>query len=433
MPDVLSAWSPRLSVGLVATLGEAEAAVAGLNRSYTADVPHPLDAFAHVLLRVEATASSRIEEIELSPRRLLTAEADHREGGRPSDRRAVEALANIEAMADAVRLASSGRSLRTDHLLEVHRRLMAASMHPTLGGWVRDVQNWIGGSGYTPVGATFVPPPPEEVPALLEDLMAFVNRTDVPPLVQAGIAHAQFETIHPFGDRNGRVGRALIHTVLRHREVAPVLMPPISAVLARSPNMYFEGLTAWRHVGAADHPGRDLAAEEWLGVFAEGHPLGLSRGTKLLASRIRVGDRPAPPGRSGEKGIIRGSPIRDATGLSDLHRAVSCWANRSFCCRYRVGCQSTRRGRCAKTTDRREGTIPGVRSTRRHPPHQPTRQRTLPTKPSRQRHHQPPGRQQPNPTRPSPRTGYRALIQQPQASQSKDPRGRKDCHTRPTG
>ncbi|MYD40748.1 MAG: Fic family protein [Acidimicrobiia bacterium] len=310
VPDVLSGWSPRVSVGLVAVLGEAEAAVAALNRSYAAEAPHPLDAFAYVLLRVEATASSRIEEIELSPRRLLTAEAEHREGGRSSDRRAVEVLANVEAMEDAVRLASGGMSLSTDDLLGVHRRLMAASMNPGLGGWVRDVQNWIGGSGYTPVGATFVPPPPEEVPALLEDLMAFVNRSDVPPLVQAGIAHAQFETIHPFGDGNGRVGRALVHAVLRRRGVAPVFVPPISAVLARSRHVYFDGLTAWRHVGAADDPERDRAAEEWLGVFAEATHSACQEAHSYLqavsALETDLRDRAAPVRRGSSADLLLG-------------------------------------------------------------------------------------------------------------------------------
>ena len=269
VPDCLSGWAPRLSLELMAAVGEAETAVAALNRRYAGSGPHPLDTFSHVLLRVEAMASSRIEEIELAPRRLLTAEAEHREGSRSSDRRAVEVLANIEAMEEAIRLASGGGPLRSDDLLEVHRRLMAASAHPGLGGWVRDVQNWIGASGYTPVGASFVPPPPEEVPALLEDLVAFVNRSDVPPLLQAGVAHAQFETIHPFADGNGRVGRALIHAVLRRRGVAPAFVPPISAVLARSRDAYFEGLRAWRHVGSADDPARDRSAEEWLGLFSE--------------------------------------------------------------------------------------------------------------------------------------------------------------------
>lgn len=153
--------------------------------------------------------------------------------------------------------------------MEVHRRLMAASRHPRLGGWVRSVQNWIGGSGYTPVGAAYVPPPPEEVPPLLEDLVAFVNQANVPPLLQAGIVHAQIETIHPFADGNGRVGRALIHAVLRRRGVAPAFVPPISTVLARSRDAYFASLAAWRHIGSADDPARDHSAEEWLGVFLD--------------------------------------------------------------------------------------------------------------------------------------------------------------------
>lgn len=269
VPDRLSGWAPHLSLETVARAREAETAVVHLNEKHADDAPHPLDTFSYVLLRVEATASSRIEEIELAPRRLLTAEAEHRERGQSSDRRAMEVLANVEAMEEAIRIASGSRPLRKEDLLEVHRRLMAASMHPRLGGWVRNVQNWIGGSGYTPVGASFVPPPPEEVPLLLEDLVAFVNRTDVPPLLQAGIAHAQFETIHPFADGNGRVGRALVHAVLRRRDVAPAFVPPISTVLARSRHAYFDGLAAWRHVGSADEPARDRSAEEWLGVFLD--------------------------------------------------------------------------------------------------------------------------------------------------------------------
>lgn len=269
VPDCLSGWAPRLSLEIVARAREAEAAVVHLNRKNAEGSPLPLDPFSYVLLRVEATASSRIEEIELAPRRLLTAEVEHREGGQSSDLQATEVLANVEAMEEAIRLASRSRPLRTEDLLQVHRRLMAASMHPRLGGWVRNVQNWIGGSGYTPAGASFVPPPPEEVPLLLEDLMAFVNGTHVPPLLQAGIAHAQFETIHPFADGNGRVGRALVHAILRRRSVVAVFVPPVSTVLARSRAVYFDGLAAWRHVGPADDPARDRGAEEWLGVFLD--------------------------------------------------------------------------------------------------------------------------------------------------------------------
>ena len=269
VPDYLSGWAPRLSVGLVATAGAAASAVEKLNRRAVGPGPHPLDTFAYVLLRVEAVASSRIEGIELSPRRLLTAEAEHRAGGRSSDRRAGEVLANVEAMEEAILVAAAGGQLQTADLLEIHRLLMSASPHPDLGGRIRDTQNWIGSSAYTPVGASFVPPPPDKVPPLLADLMAYVNRTDLPPLIQAGIAHAQFETVHPFADGNGRTGRALIHAILRRREAAPVFVPPVSAALARSRDSYIDGLGAWRHVGAADDPSRDHAAEQWLGTFLE--------------------------------------------------------------------------------------------------------------------------------------------------------------------
>ena len=269
MPDCLAGWVPRVPVDAIASASAAEAAVEALNRRVAGAGPHALDAFAYVLLRVEAVASLRIEGIEVSPRRLLTAEAERRAGGRSSDRTAAEVLANLEAMEEAIRSAARGGPLHTDDLLKVHRRLMSAVPHPDLGGWIRDTQNWIAASPYSPLGASFVPAPPEEVPPLVADLMAYVNRTDLPPLIQAGIAQARFEIIHPFADGNGRTGRALIHGFLRRREVTPAFVPPISAVLARSTDSYIGGLSAWRHVGSADDPARDHAAEQWLGMFLE--------------------------------------------------------------------------------------------------------------------------------------------------------------------
>ena len=80
---------------------------------------------------------------------------------------------------------------------------------------LRTVQNWIGGSDYSPRDALYVPPPPDTVHAYMNDLTEFANRTDIPVLIQAAIAHAQFESIHPFTDGNGRIGRALINTIFR--------------------------------------------------------------------------------------------------------------------------------------------------------------------------------------------------------------------------
>lgn len=139
---------------------------------------------------------------------------------------------------------------------------------PEIGGVIRTVQNWIGGSSYNPCSAAFVPPPPEVIDGLLDDLLGYINGDDHPALVQAAVAHAQFETIHPFADGNGRIGRALIHMILRRRGLAPRFVPPISLVLATWPTDYIAGLTAYRHIGAPDGPGRSAGAGMWLSTFA---------------------------------------------------------------------------------------------------------------------------------------------------------------------
>lgn len=243
---------------------------------------------------------------------------------------------------------------------------------------------WIGTSAYTPVGASYVPPPPEEVPTLLEDLMAFVNRVDVPPLLQAGIAHAQFETIHPFGDGNGRVGRALIHAILRRRGVAPEFVPPVSAVLARSRDSYFDGLSAWRHVGPGDDPARDRGAEEWLGLFLEaiqdacGEAHAYLHAVSSLETDLRARAGPVRRGSSTDLllGVLAACPIFTVNSAAEMIQR----SNR----RYRPGRESARRVRCAQSTDCRQSKVPGVRSTRRHPSHHPARQRSVVTKPRRQ-------------------------------------------------
>lgn len=99
------------------------------------------------------------------------------------------------------------------------------------GGRLRTLQNWIGGSAYNPCSAEFVPPPPEAVSGLLDDLVAFCNDDALPALAQAAIAHAQFET-HFFVDGNRRTGRVLIHLVLRRRGLGLRVLAPVSLVLA---------------------------------------------------------------------------------------------------------------------------------------------------------------------------------------------------------
>jgi Fic family protein len=139
---------------------------------------------------------------------------------------------------------------------------------PDLGGRIRATQNWIGGNDYNPCGADFVPPPPERVPELLDDLAAFMNTDRYPPLVQAALAHAQFEVIHPFADGNGRVGRALIHVVLRRRGLAPRYVPPISLVLATRTRDYIRGLRAYSYLGPPESASAQAGITEWISIFA---------------------------------------------------------------------------------------------------------------------------------------------------------------------
>jgi len=105
---------------------------------------------------------------------------------------------------------------------------------------------WVGSSALGPHDADFVPPHHDRVPELIDDLVTFSRRTDIPVLAHAALLHAQFETIHPFTDGNGRTGRVLVHTVLRARGVTRHTTVPVSAGLLRSPDRYFSALTAYR-------------------------------------------------------------------------------------------------------------------------------------------------------------------------------------------
>ena len=185
-----------------------------------------LGALAQNLLRSGSVASSRIEGVHLSHKRLARAAFQADKGQR--DRRAAEVLGNVEAMQRGIDLATSNARFTVANIEDIHRTLLRFTDDAEIAGIVRTAQNWIGGNDYNPMGAAYVPPRPEYVGDLLEDLCAFVNRVDLDPIVQGGIAHAQSETIHPFSDGNGRVGRALIHSVLRQRGEIPNYSPPIS-------------------------------------------------------------------------------------------------------------------------------------------------------------------------------------------------------------
>ena len=264
LPDPVQGWDLVLPGDLAADIADAETAVRALNREGVSHVSR--EGLARFLLRAESVASSRIEGLAAGPRRLVEAEAVLAHGGDTSDRTAVEILSNIAAMETSVQFALRPRRLSLDDLLQVHRRLLETSS-PDTGGVVRTEQNWIGGSSYNPCRAAFVPPPPEYLGGLLNDLIDYVNDDRHSPLAQAAIAHAQFEAIHPFPDGNGRTGRALIHIVLRRRGLAPPSCPP-SAWRWRAGRMItIAGLNRFCHLGPADGPHRSTATQEWLRTF----------------------------------------------------------------------------------------------------------------------------------------------------------------------
>jgi Fic family protein len=249
-----------------ADVADAERAVERLQREARSLADS--EAIARLLLRAEAVASSRIEGLEVGSRRLLQAQLALRLGDDPRDVTAAEVLGNVEAMRWATETMAEAGEVTVEHLLKIHRRLMAGTRLEHLGGRVRDEQNWIGGSSYNPCSAAFIPPPPDRVDALLGDLCAFCNEDTLPAVAQAAIAHAQFETIHPFADGNGRTGRALVHVLLARRGLTPVVVPPVSLVLATWSEDYVAGLTATRSRSDADTPGAIDGLNRWIALFA---------------------------------------------------------------------------------------------------------------------------------------------------------------------
>lgn len=266
VPDPLIGRKIVLDGDVAADVADAEAAIVRLNAEARALVD--TEALARILLRAEAVASSRIEGLEVGARRLLHAEVIRGLKEASSDVTATEVLGNIDAMVYGVDAVEPGAPITVDVLLEVHRRLLAGTRLEEYGGRFREEQNWIGGSSHNPCSAAFVPPPHEYVEELMADLCAFSSTDDLPAVAQAAIAHAQFETIHPFVDGNGRTGRALIHLILRRRGLAVRVLPPVSLVLATWAQSYIDGLTQFRFVGSPTSPKAVEGINTWVGRFA---------------------------------------------------------------------------------------------------------------------------------------------------------------------
>lgn len=194
-------------------------------------------AFAPLLLRSESASSSQIEHLTSSARAIALADL-----GRTGCHNADLIVGNVQAMRAALNLAER---LDGDAILAMHWVLMEPHWSNIAGRW-REQQVWIGGSRFGPHEADFIPPHHDRVPAGIADLSAFMARTDIPVLTQAAIAHAQFETIHPFPDGNGRVGRALVHALLKAGGLSRTVTVPVSAGLLGDTDTYFAALIAYQ-------------------------------------------------------------------------------------------------------------------------------------------------------------------------------------------
>jgi len=266
VPDLLSGAALQMDGNVAADVTDAETAIRRLDTEAAALTD--TEAVARLLLRAESVASSRIEGLEVGPRRLLRAEAARAIDASSSDVSSDEILGNIEAMRLALDSARDDEPVTVDTFVRIHRRLLENTRLRDYAGQIRTTQNWIGGSSFNPCSAAFIPPPPGRVNELLEDLAEFCNSDMLPAVAQAAIAHAQFETIHPFADGNGRTGRALIHLILRRRGLSQRVQPPVSLILATRATGYVDGLAGFRYVDTPDEPGAHRGVNAWIGFFA---------------------------------------------------------------------------------------------------------------------------------------------------------------------
>jgi len=261
VPPLIADLDVRLSAELLAAADDASTELA----RFDAEVGAVAAPFASILLRSESASSSEVENLTSSAKQIALAELIV---SKSDNARLV--VANVRAMTAALELSES---INEDAIIAMQHSLLSESA-PQHTGRFRNEQVWIGGASISPHSASFVPPHHDRVPELMADLVRFCARTDIPVLAHAALAHAQFETIHPFPDGNGRTGRVLLHSMLRHGGLTRNVTVPLSAGLLSNIDGYFGALTSFREgdagaiitsfanaVFAGIHNGRQLVAE----------------------------------------------------------------------------------------------------------------------------------------------------------------------------
>jgi Fic family protein len=322
-----------LALAIDGSLSRRVTAVERSIRTLNGSEAESLAGIARFLLRSEAIASSRIEGIAPSAQQVALAELGQSETVRGVSEQARLVANNMTVVRRSTTELVAAETLTVDHVVGLHQALLPDQ--PRHHG-LRTVQNWIGGSDGSPIGADFVPPDCERVPDLMADLMDYLNGAAHSPLIQAAIVHAQFETIHPFTDGNGRVGRALIHTALARRGLTERAVLPISLVLATLRDGYIAGLNDYRHDAPAGSSEASASINEWLDTFVRASAIAVERSETLVgqindlrsdwvdrlsAHRTAVGLRATPRADSAVARLLEQlpeAPVVTATTLSRI-------------------------------------------------------------------------------------------------------------------
>jgi Fic family protein len=266
IPARIADYSPRLAPDLGAEVEEAAAALARFDayaRGRLGTDNPTLGPMSTILLRTESTSSSQIENLTVGARQLALAELDQSN----SDNARV-VVGNVRAMEAALALADR---LDEDAILAMQAELLSRQR-----GWEEHAGSyrkglvWVGATSVSPRGAQHVAPQAELVHEAMADLVRFMRRDDLPVLVQAAVAHAQFETIHPFGDGNGRTGRAIVHALLKAKGLVTHTTAPVSAGLLIETEEYFDALGAFREGDARPIVERFAAASRFAASSGSG-------------------------------------------------------------------------------------------------------------------------------------------------------------------
>jgi len=240
IPPILRDRAIILPSAFAALVEDSTKAISALDNSHGSS----LQALSALLLRTETVASSKIERIAASMDDY--ARALH---GSKASAAATAMVRATHATDSLMRSVSEDRTITSAAILGAHHTLMSSDPDPAereSAGRLRDMQNWVEGSDYSPRGATLIPPPADLVEPLFDDLVEFANRSDLPSLLQGAIAHAQFETLHPFTDGNGRIGRALVNAILRARGTTTRVVVPLASAFVARRDAYFASLDAYR-------------------------------------------------------------------------------------------------------------------------------------------------------------------------------------------